>query len=75
MVSCSAGQDPRDRYGSATDSVMHRDFAEPENSRGRQGLVPTLARCAGLEARALVVAQKHNDGINHKWRGRLDSRH
>ena len=43
-------KDPRDRYRSATE--VARD------------LVPTLARCAGFEARGLVAAgQKHNDRI------------
>jgi hypothetical protein len=45
VVQRCLAKDPRDRYGSATE--VARD------------LVPTLARCAGFEARALVAARQH----------------
>ena len=50
VVQRCLAKDPRDRYGSASEVAKE--------------LVPTLARCAGFEARDLVAAaQKHNDRI------------
>jgi hypothetical protein len=50
VVQRCLAKDPRDRYSSATEVA--------------KDLVPTLARCAGFEARGLVAAQEHGDRIN-----------
>jgi len=50
VVQRCLAKDPRDRYGCVSEVAKE--------------LVPTLARCAGFEARGPVTAQKHHDHIN-----------
>jgi serine/threonine protein kinase len=49
VVQRCLAKDPRDRYGTATELATD--------------LLPTLARCAGFEAPALIAARQHNNRI------------